>query len=144
MVVDGEYGFRMAAAVEWLLEKGYAVEVVSDDFYVGRGLVESGEMLWFPRVAGQGVVFHPRTVVCADGAAVTPRTLVCADRFSGKSRELAPVALVVPVLPDVPASGLYDVLSAGHAGVVRIGDARAPRLMGEAILDAHKAVLSEG
>jgi 2,4-dienoyl-CoA reductase-like NADH-dependent reductase (Old Yellow Enzyme family) len=139
VVVDNEYGFRMAAAVEWLLERGYEVDVVSDDFYVGRGLVESGELLWFNRVAERGAVFHPRTVA----RSAEKKALTCADRFSGKEWELKPVALVVNAQPDVPADALWKPLREAHPRVIRVGDARAPRLMGEAILNAHRAVLLE-
>ncbi|MCZ6842668.1 MAG: FAD-dependent oxidoreductase [SAR324 cluster bacterium] len=138
LVVDGEYGFRMAAAVELLLDAGFQVQVVSDDFYVGRGLVESAELLWFNRVREQGAVFHPRTLV----KELSGNSVTCADRFSDKERIFSPVSLVVHAQPELPADGLLADLRARHPQVLRVGDARAPRLMGEAILDAHRAVLT--
>ena len=69
------------------------------------------------------------------------RDLVCADRFSGQETVLGPLALVVLAQPEVPAAALYDALAARHLTVVRIGDALAPRQMGEAIVNAHRTVL---
>lgn len=137
IVVDGEYGFRMAAAVELLLEGGYQVDVLCDDFYVGRGLVESAEMLWFNRVRERGAEFHPRTLL----KSVSKDGVVCADRFSGTERTFSPVELLVHAQPELPADALLAELRARHPAVLRVGDVRAPRLMGEAILDAHRTVL---
>ncbi len=137
LIVDSEYGFRMAAAVEWLLEKGFRVAVVCEDFFVGRGLVESAEMLWFGRVAERGVVFHPRMRV----AEANGESVVCRDRFSGREQVFDHVAMVVHAQPEAPADGLYRQLREAHPSVITVGDARAPRLMGEAIHHAHRAVL---
>lgn len=139
VVVDGEYGFRMGNAVEWLLQRGYAVDVVSDDLFVGRELVESGELLWFNRVASQGARLHPRLRAEAwrDGA------LTCRDRFGTREQVFEGVALLVVAQPETPATALEAVWRAAHARVTTIGDARAPRLMGEAISHAHRAVLGE-
>jgi hypothetical protein len=142
-VVDAEYGFRMGNAVEWLLARGFSVDVVSPDFFVGRELVESGEFLWFQRVAtarrdgAPAVALRPRM----QARVLRGRALVCADRFSGQETVLGPLALVVLAQAEVPARALYEALAARHPAVVRIGDARAPRQMGEAIVNAHRTVL---
>ncbi|MEE8434198.1 MAG: FAD-dependent oxidoreductase [bacterium] len=135
-VADREFGFRMAAAVEWLLQGGWAVDVITADFLVGRELVESAEFLWFNRVAEKGARFHPRleTVSARDGV------LTCRDRFSGRSHRFGPLDLVVDCAPEVPKPGLLEKLAAGHPRVITLGDARAPRLMGEAIAHAHRTV----
>ena len=135
-VADREFGFRMAAAVEWLLQRGWAVDVITADFLVGRELVESAEFLWFNRVAEKGARFHPRleSISARDGV------LTCRDRFSGKRHRFGPLDLVVDCAPEVPRTGLLEKLAAGHPRVITIGDARAPRLMGEAIAHAHRTV----
>jgi hypothetical protein len=137
VVVDGEQGFRMAAAVELLLAQGLEVDVVSEDFFVGRGLVESAELDWFRRVAEQGARLHPRLRF----KQVSGHKVICEERFSGSPREFGPVALLVQALPEIPADDLLPLLKAKHAQVLRVGDAAAPRLMGEAILNAHRTVL---
>ena len=137
-VVDLEWGFRMGAAVEWLLERGYAVAVLSPDFSVGRDLIAGGELDWFRRVARRGAVLHPRTLVRSAG----PEGLLCMDRFSGAERLISPLALVVHAAPEVPAGAeLATALALRHPRVVTLGDARAPRLMGEAIAHAHLTAL---
>ncbi|MCZ6557723.1 MAG: hypothetical protein O7A69_08085 [SAR324 cluster bacterium] len=44
---------------------------------MGRGLVESAELLWFNRVREQGAVFHARTLV----KELSGNSVTCADRF---------------------------------------------------------------
>ncbi|HEX7925990.1 MAG TPA: hypothetical protein VF678_00265, partial [bacterium] len=141
VVIDTEGGFRMGNAVEWLLAKGYGVDVVTPDFFVGREVVESQDFQWFSRVAaqpdGRGALFHPRTEALRwEGA-----DLICADRFSRAERTLAPVALVVISSPEVPETALLERLRGRHPRVITIGDARAPRLMGEAIVHAHRTII---
>jgi hypothetical protein len=140
-VVDAEGGFRMGNAVEWLLGAAYGVDVVTPDFFVGRELVESGEFLWFQRVAaqpdGRGARFHPRT----EAVGWQGRELLCADRFSRQQRTLGPLAFVVTSAPEVPDTAVLERLGGRHPRVVTLGDARAPRLMGEAILHAHRTVV---
>jgi uncharacterized protein (DUF2236 family) len=70
--------------------------------------------------------------------------LLCADRFSRAQRTLGPVAFVVAATPEVPDDTLLERLRASHPRVVTLGDARAPRLMGEAILHAHRTVVGGG
>jgi hypothetical protein len=144
VVVDSEGGFRMGNTVEFLLAAGHAVDVVTPDFFVGRELVESGDFLWFPRVAlkpdGRGAAFHPRTEALHWSGA----HLICADRFSRQERPLGPVAFLVVTSPEVPKTRLLERLRGRHPHVVTIGDARAPRLMGEATLHAHRTVVGGG
>lgn len=138
-IVDAEGGFRMANAAEWLLARGYGVDVITADFFVGRELVESAEFLWFPRVAPQGLGQHP----LLQASALRGDTLHCQERFSGRERTFGPLAFVVSVEPEQPRLHLVEALRALHPRVVAVGDARAPRLMGEAILNAHRTVLLE-
>jgi hypothetical protein len=144
-VLDTEFGFRMGAAVEWLLERGYRVHVVTPDLLVGRELVESGDFLWFQRVSakadGSGARFLPRTrALRREGT-----ELVIADRFSGQETRLGPLACAVACAPETPDDALAVALRERHPCVVTVGDARAPRLMGEAVLHAHRTVvLGEG
>jgi len=41
----------------------------------------------------------------------------------------------------VPETALLERLRGRHPRVITIGDARAPRLMGEAIVHAHRTVI---
>ncbi|MBI4083102.1 MAG: FAD-dependent oxidoreductase [Candidatus Lambdaproteobacteria bacterium] len=139
LVYDEERGHRMGNAVEALLARGWRVDVATDDFQVGRGLVEGGELDWFNRVGGQGVGWHPRLRL----KALRPEGVVCADRFSGAERIFPGVALLVIARHEVPEDGLVEAIGAHHPRVEAVGDALAPRLMGEAILTAHQAALAE-
>jgi 2,4-dienoyl-CoA reductase-like NADH-dependent reductase (Old Yellow Enzyme family) len=146
VVVDTEYGFRMGNAVEWLLARNWRVDVVSPDLFVGRELVESSEFLWFQRVAAARASGLPPAVLRPRLAArlLRGKALLCADRFSGQETVLEPLDLVVLAQPEVPAAALYDALARRHPAVQRIGDARAPRQMGEAIAQAYRTVVATG
>ena len=146
LVVDHEYGFRMGNAVEWLLEKGWRVDILTPDFFIGRGLVESGEMLWFNRVVEGGAQFHPLLEPLSFRPGGDAGQLLCRERFSGRERAMDDVALLVVARAEIPhpEPGRLAALREGHPSrVITIGDARAPRLMGEAILHAHRTVLGE-
>jgi hypothetical protein len=136
LVIDSEFGYRMANSVERLLALGFGVDVIAEDFFIGREVVESAELLWFSRVAAAGVGLHPRLRV----ARVEPDAVVAIDRFSPRERRFAPVSLVVHAAPEIPNDALAERLRERHAQVITLGDARAPRLMGEAILHAHRTV----
>jgi hypothetical protein len=138
-LVDREGGFRMANAAEWLLAHGYGVDVIGEDFYVGRELVESAEFLWFPRVAQQGLGQH----ASLEALRLEGDTLLCRERFSEREWRFRPLAFVVCAQPEQPRTALAEALRARHPRVLTVGDARAPRLMGEAILHAHRTVLLE-
>jgi hypothetical protein len=146
LVVDHEYGFRMGNAVEWLLEKGWRVDILTPDFFIGRGLVESGEMLWFQRVSEQGALFHPLLEPVSFRNRGDRGSLLCRERFSGRERAFDDVSLLVVAQAEIPhpePGQLAAIREGQHPRVITIGDARAPRLMGEAILHAHRTVLAE-
>jgi 2,4-dienoyl-CoA reductase-like NADH-dependent reductase (Old Yellow Enzyme family) len=136
LVIDSEFGYRMANSVERLLALGFGVDVIAEDFFIGREVVESAELLWFSRVAAAGVGLYPRLRVLR----VETDAVVASDRFSRQERRFAPVSLLVHSAPEVPNDALAERLRQRNPQVITIGDARAPRLMGEAILHAHKTV----
>ena len=137
MVVDLEGGFRMGNAVEWLCRQGCQVWVLSPDFLVGRELVESGEIPWFQRVAGQGVELLAR--VQATG--IREGALHAMQRFGGATVALPRPDLVVLAQPEVQDVALETAWRAAHPNVHTVGDARAPRLMGEATAHALKVAM---
>ena len=138
LVLDREGGYRMGAAVEWLLARGHGVQVLTEDFIAGRTLVESGDIAWFQRVAGQGVLLH--TLV--QWQAVRAGELMCTRRFGGAPFHPPPPLALVTAELEVQDVEWFNRLAARHPRVVSVGDARAPRLMGEAIQHAHRTALT--
>ena len=61
------------------------------------------------------------------------------DIYSNHQRRLEGVDLIVPVSHPRSPEGLWRALEAGGLRVVRVGDALAPKDVGEAILDGHRA-----
>lgn len=139
LVVDEEGGYPMACAVEYLLARGHAVEVISADFYVGRELSAAGDIPWFTRVGAQGVRLHP----LREPLAYSEQTLRCRIRFSTREEHFSEVACLIWAGRERPASTLLESLQSCHPAVYPIGDACAPRYMGEAILNAHRSALGE-
>jgi hypothetical protein len=89
-----------------------------------------------------GAGLHPRLRVQGFEREGAGFTAVLRDRFSGQERRFPGLALVVHAAPERPleqdgGGTLRDRLRARGLNAETIGDARAPRLMGEAIAHAH-------
>jgi len=136
LVVDSELGYRMAYAVERMIELGFSVDVITEDFLVGRDLVESADLLWFNHVAAAGVGLHSRLRLDR----LESQRALAIDRFSRRERTFSGLALLIHSAPETPGARLQERLSQRGIEAVTLGDARAPRLMGEAVLHAHRTV----
>ncbi len=136
-IVDAEMGWHMASATECALTQGLKVTLVSEDFSIGRKVVENADFAWLERVAKSGVTFHVRH----KAQRWQKGRLLCHDRFSGEELWIESAISPVVCLPEIPplAEVQHFLKRCPHALVV--GDCRAPRLMGEAIFDAHSRVL---
>jgi hypothetical protein len=64
---------------------------------------------------------------------------VLLDIYSGAQRPLPGVDWIVPVNHGRPRNALYFALQGHVPQVMRVGDALAPKDVGEAILDGHRA-----
>jgi hypothetical protein len=66
------------AVTEWLVERGWQVEVVTSDMFVGQRLTASLELTaWNQRAAARGIVFRPQF----DTLEVTEHSVIGADPF---------------------------------------------------------------
>ncbi len=121
---------------EWLADRGWRVEVVTRDMFVGQRLTASMELTpWNQRAAAKSIDFRPQVTV----EKVAERTVSGVDYFDRRPVRIDDVDLVVPVVHDVPDEDLYFALKqAGHR-VFRAGDCVAPRYMSHAILEGYRA-----
>jgi mycofactocin system FadH/OYE family oxidoreductase 2 len=124
------------AVTEWLVERGWQVEVVTSDMFVGQRLTASLELTaWNQRAAARGIVFRPQF----DTLEVTEHSVIGADHFDYREIRLDEIDLVVDVSPEVPDETLYFALKASGLRVFRAGDCVAPRYLGHAILEGYRA-----
>ncbi|NTU85726.1 MAG: hypothetical protein HGA45_41430, partial [Chloroflexales bacterium] len=142
-VVLDEIGDHDGMAVaEWLAGKGWRVEIVTADMFCGQRLTATQELTaWNQRAWQKGVLFHPQQ----EALRVSERALTMADRFSREERRIEAIDLIVDVSYDVPNEGLYFALKEagygkhGMPALYRAGDCVAPRRLGQAVLEGHRA-----
>ncbi len=124
------------AVAEWLAERGWQVEVVTRDMFVGQRLTASLELTaWNQRAAARGIVFRPQF----DALEVTARGLIGVDPFDHREIRLDDLDLVVDVSPELPDETLYLALKESGPRLFRAGDCVAPRYLSHAILEGYRA-----
>jgi mycofactocin system FadH/OYE family oxidoreductase 2 len=133
VVVDETDSHGVLSAVELLATTGKQVEVVTEDFYVGRDLVATHDLvLWKQRVLPYGIVVTPHTTVMR----IEPGKVIVVDRFAEGEREL-PAGVVVLGTYERPSQELYMALKDRLPHLFRIGDCVAPRRIEQAILEGR-------
>ena len=121
---------------EWLVERGWQVEIVTSDMFVGQRLTASLELTaWNQRAAARGVAFRPQF----DALEVTETSVLGVDHFDRREIRLDGIDLVVDVSPEIPNETLYFALRASGARVIRVGDCVAPRYLAHAMLEGYRA-----
>jgi 2,4-dienoyl-CoA reductase (NADPH2) len=123
---------------EWLADRGWRVEVVSADMFVGQGLTATMELTpWQQRACAKGIVFLPQV----DVERIVGRTVLGLDHFDRRPMQITDVDLVVSIVHEVPDEDLYFALKESGERVFRVGDCVAPRSMSQAILEGYRAGL---
>jgi thioredoxin reductase len=135
VVIDETDSHGVLSAIDLLVSAGKNVEVVTEDFYVGRDLVATHDLvLWKQRVLPHGIVQTPHTNIMR----IEPGKVIVIDRFAEGEREL-PAESVVLGTYERPAQELYKELKDHVPHLLRIGDCVAPRRIEQAILEGRRA-----
>ena len=144
LVIDAHGHWEAAGTAEYLADLGFEVEIVTDRPEPGFGLEATNRAMFLQRARVKGIRMTPLTEVRsidAEGAIVV-------DVLNGIERRIGPVDVVVPVWPRASRDDLYfallDGIAAGNGRapeVLRIGDASAPRLIQNVLLEAHQIVM---
>lgn len=136
-VVLDAVGDQMGMGVaEWLADRGWRVEVVTADMFVGQRLTATQELApWHQRAAAKGIAFHP----IVEAETLAERRVVGIDVFARTPVHIDDVDLVVDVVHEVPDEDLYFALKEAGQRVFRVGDCVAPRAIGQAILEGYRA-----
>jgi hypothetical protein len=134
VVVDETDSHGVLSAVEKLATAGKSVEIVTEDYYVGRDLVATHDLvLWKQRVLPHGVVVTPHTTVVR----IEPGKVIVVDRFAEGEREL-PADVVMLGTYERPSQELYMKLKGQVPHLFRAGDCVAPRHIEQAILEGRR------
>jgi mycofactocin system FadH/OYE family oxidoreductase 2 len=134
VVVDETDSHGVLSVVELLASAGKKVEVVTEDFYAGRDLVATHDLvLWKQRVLPHGIVVTPHTTVVR----IEPGKVIVVDRFAEGERELLADSIVLGTY-ERPSQELYMALKDHIPRLFRIGDCVAPRRIEQAILEGRR------
>ena len=134
VVIDETSSHGVLSAVEMLAMAGKSVELVTGDFYAGRDLVPTHDIvLWKQRVLAHGVIITPHTSVVR----IEPGQVIVVDRFAEGERALPADAVVLGTY-ERPSQELYMALKGRVPRLFRIGDCVAPRRIEQAILEGRQ------
>jgi mycofactocin system FadH/OYE family oxidoreductase 2 len=137
VVIDETGGHGVLSVVELLASEGRHIELVTEDWYVGRDLVATHDLVsWMQRVLPYGVNMIPHTTVLR----IEPGQVIVSDRFAPGERAL-PADMVVLGVYEQPDQRLYAALKGRLRRLQRAGDCVAPRRIEQAIREGRQAGL---
>lgn len=135
MVIDEIGSHQATSLAEYLAEGGCRISMVTSAFSVGQELGVTLDLeLWHSRMGGLEIDFYAGHIVLD----VTGDPVLL-DIYANRQITLHGVALIVPVNHGRSRDGLYRELREQVPEIFRVGDALAPKDVGEAILDGHRA-----
>ena len=135
LIID-DIGFHQATSLaEYLAESGCRVSLVSSAFAVGQDLGITLDLeLWHGRMGARSLALYPGHIVLD-----VRDHPVLLDIYANRQTALEDVDWIVPVQHGRSRDGLYHALRGRVPRVLKAGDALAPKDVGEAILDGHRA-----
>ncbi len=135
VIIDESSSHGVYSVAELLASQGHAVEIVTEEFFAGRDLVGTHDMVsWMQRTMASGVETTPHTTVVR----IEPGQVIVADRFVAGERAI-PADSVVLGTYDRPSQTLYYTLKGHVPHLFRAGDCVAPRRIGHAIAEGRYA-----
>ena len=137
VIIDESGSHGVYSVAELLAEQGHVVEIVTGDWYVGRDLTATHDIVpWMQRVMALGVIFTPHT----DIARIENGQVIVTDRFAAGERAISTDAVVLGVY-EQPAQHLYLALKGHVPRLFRAGDCVAPRRIEHAILEGRRIAM---
>jgi len=134
VIIDETDSHGVLSVAELLAMQAHTVEIVTEDWYVGRDLVATHDIVsWMSRVLAHNVVMTPHTSVVR----IEPGQVIVSDRFIEGERAIAADAVVLGVY-DQPSQDLYYALKGRVPRLFRAGDCVAPRRIEQAIQEGRQ------
>lgn len=135
VVIDEASSHGVYSVAELLASQGHPVEIVTEEFYAGRELTSTHDIVsWMQRTMALGVVTTPHTSVVR----IEPGQVIVADRFAAGERAI-PADSVILGTYDRPSQALYYALKGHFPRLFRAGDCVASRRIGHAIAEGRHA-----
>ncbi len=135
VLIDEMSSHGVLSVVEMLANAGKHVDVVTEDWYVGRDLVATNDIVqWMQRTIGQDVTHIPHTTVVR----IEPEQVIVADRFIENERAIKTDTVVLGTY-ERPSQELYYALKGKVSRLFRVGDCIAPRRIEHAIMEGRHA-----
>jgi len=134
LVISDGRGQAGLVCVEWLLDHGASVEVITEDFAVANDLDPTNRNAWYERLGKRGVIFNGQSVVeYIDGGTVKIR-----NPYTTQSRYCNEIDLIVDWSGRSSRNTLSDFVKSGRfsGSAHTIGDCVAPRNVELAMAEA--------
>ncbi|MDQ6660087.1 MAG: FAD-dependent oxidoreductase [Chloroflexota bacterium] len=134
VVIDETESHGLLSVAELLATRGQSVEIVTEDFYVGRDLVPTHDLvLWMQRVMALGVEMTPHTTLVR----IEPGQVIVTDKYAAGERSIVADAVVLGTY-ERPSQALYYALKGRVPRLLRAGDCVAPRRIAQAIVEGRE------
>ena len=134
VILDETASHGVLSAADLLARAGNSVEVITEDWYVGRDLVATHDIVsWMQRVLAAGMQMTPHTTVTR----IEPEQVIVTDRFLAGERAI-PADVVVLGTYERPDQALYYALKGRVPRLYRAGDCIAPRRIEQAIMEGRQ------
>ena len=131
VVIDETDSHGVLSVAELLAGQGHSIEVITQDWYVGRDLVATHDIVgWMQRALAQGVVLTPHT----DIVRIEPGQVIVSDHYAAGERAIPADAVVLGVY-ERPAQELYFALKGRVPRLFRAGDCVSPRRIEQAVME---------
>ncbi len=133
VLIDEMSSHGVLSVIELLATAGKHVDVVTEDWYVGRDLVATNDIVsWMQRTLGQDVTHIPHTSVVR----IEPGQVVVTDRFIEDEHTIATDTVVLGTY-ERPSQDVYYALKGKVPRLFRVGDCVAPRRIEQAIMEGR-------
>ena len=137
VVIDETDAHGLLSVAELLATQGKRVEIITEDWYVGRDLLATHDLVpWMQRVLAMDVVMTPHTSIVR----IEPGQVIVTDRFAAGERAIESDAVVLGTY-ERPAQELYFALKGRVPRLFRAGDCVAPRRIEQAVMEGRQAGL---
>ncbi len=137
VLIEETASHGVLSVAELLASQGKSVEIVTEDWYAGRDLAATHDLVpWMQRVLAMGVIVTPHTAIVR----IETSQVIVTDRFAAGDRAIEADAIVLGVY-ERPAQQLYFALKGHVPRLFRAGDCVAPRRIEHAVMEGRQVAL---
>lgn len=133
VVDDTKCDWETCGIVEYLLDRGKEVEVITTSLFIGSGLVLNSLLTFYRNALRKGAVFSPmeRIVEISNGI------ITAVNNFSEKDRQIRGIDTIIYNIGRQANDNLFKCVKGDIPEIYCIGDAYAPRWVDSAIREGE-------